>query len=228
MLQKTAEEIYRDLIETEKIIGETGNVSFNLKDISFGLKSNDAVGSIMQDWMEEWLDSKGIEFEPNEHTQEFPDFYLNIRDKKKDLLEVKVYDIKSGPGFDIANFDAYCRSLKNDAYKLNTDYLIFGYSKNEEGTIKIEALWLKKIWEISRPSEEFAVNCQVKQDIIHALRPATWYSSRTKFKPFSSKQDFVNALYNTLIKYDKTVEDPESWIEEVKSNYKEHTGEDLL
>lgn len=52
---------------------------------------------------------------------------------------------------DVANFEAYCRYLKTQAYRLDSDYLIFAYDlTNYE--FKIKKLWLKKVWEITGSS----------------------------------------------------------------------------
>ena len=51
------------------------------------------------------------------------------------------------PAFDIANFKSFIDSLINDPKRLNSDYLIFSYSFNEE--IILSSYYCKKIWELT-------------------------------------------------------------------------------
>ena len=84
--------------------------------------------------------------------------------------------------------------------RLNSDYLIFGY-RLIESKLKIEKVWLKKIWEITCSSERWPLKTQTKRDIIYNIRPASWYSAKNRFKAFTKKENFVNALYETQFKY---------------------------
>ena len=86
---------------------------------------------------------KNITFVEMDNTQEFPDFILDPFDRENNLLEVKAFNYDAGPGFDIANFESYCDSVRIKPYRLNADYLIFFYSMNDT-EIKIKNIWLKK------------------------------------------------------------------------------------
>jgi type II restriction enzyme len=86
---------------------------------------------------------------------------------------------------------------------------------------------LKKIWEITGPSKAWPVKCQVKQDIIYNIRPIIWYSLKPKFPSFSSRREFVLALNETLIQYNKTRDNSKSWLRDVEINYSLHTGDTL-
>lgn len=44
----------------------------------------------------------------------------------------------------------------------DVDYLIFGYDMGDDGVVTIKDVWLKKVWEITRPMEDWSVNLQVK------------------------------------------------------------------
>ena len=185
-----------------------------------------AIGDLFQEWLSKWLESKNIQYHTKLNTQEFPDFLLDKNSNTKGLLEIKTFDGDRSANFDVANFEAYCRSLKNNAYRLDADYLIFSY-KLADFKFTIANIWLKKIWEITVPSEQYPVKCQVKQKTIYNIRPISWYSTRGEYKAFSTRKEFVTALYNTLIKYKKTQNDNQDWLKIVEQNYLDYTGERL-
>lgn len=228
MTKLTAKEIYQKLITEESIIDKIGHIQFTLNDVSVKITSKDTVGNLMQEWLREWFVSKDIEHQENPNRQAFPDFYLNVDNRKTELLEVKTFDYKKSPNFDIANFDSYSNSLKTDAYRLDSNYLIFGYCMNDKGDISISKVWLKKIWEIAGNSGKYPLKVQEKKQIIYNIRPSTWYSARNKFKPFATKEEFLAALNETRYQYGNTRGQNNHWLQEVLANYKEHTGIDLV
>ena len=224
-----AKELFNRLTKKEKLLEEEGKILFSLKDVSIVVMSKDVIGNILQDWLGGWFKARNIEVAFPKNSQEFPDFYLNTKNKTKDLLEIKSFDLDKGANFDIANFEAYCRSLKTNAFRLDADYLIFGYRMDDDGNIKIENIWLKKIWEIAGSSGAYPLKIQQKQKIIYNIRPAIWYGSgKSRYPPFDSKEKFVNAVYETLMKYNKTSAYSKGWLEEVKIDYKKHTGKELF
>ena len=152
---------------------------------------------------------ENIDFEENTNSQSFPDFYLDIENKRRGLLEVKSFDWDRGPGFDLANFDSYCNSLLENSYRIDSDYLIFAYQM-EGSEITIKNVWLKKI--------------QEKKQVIYNLRPGTWYSERTTYKPFISKEEFLSALNETRYLYPQTRHGNGHWLKNVLKNYEAHTG----
>ena len=161
------------------------------------------------------------------NTQEFPDFYLS--DSNQDnLLEIKSFDYKASPNFDIANFDTYVRSLLVNPKKLDAHYLVFGYSL-EDGKIKIEGLWLKRIWELSTNSSSWDLKLQVKQGTIYNIRPVNFISTRVNIaQPFNTKLDFLEAIQKVLNSYDKTKGLQENWLITFKEKYQEATGIPLV
>ncbi len=223
---KTAQEVF-NLLKKQHIEKYNGNISLNLMNISVALTDKSAVGYIFQEWLASWLSKNKINFEVNLNTQEFPDFYLNPGRHNRNLLEVKTFDIEASANFDIANFDAYCRSLETKAYRLDADYLIFGYSF-VDGLLTIKEVWLKKIWEITSPSARFSVKTQVKQDIIYNIRPCTWWSDKAEYKAFETKGDFVKALYKTLIEYRGNKKIADHWIKSVEAGYIRGGGRKFL
>ncbi len=161
------------------------------------------------------------------NTQEFPDFMLHPKQDDKDLLELKVFDGSKSPNFDIANFDAYVRSLRQHAYRLHADYLIFAYLLDDEGVLQIKDIWLKKIWELSGPSGTRPIKVQEKQNKIVNLRPAVWFSTQATYNPFSTMLEFVVAIKDTL-KQTEGKQYANAWFDEVNQNYKEKFRRDIF
>ena len=222
-MKLSGKSLYSKLVDDYKIIGEKGVINFSLKDLTLSVKTKDSVGNLLQEWLKAWMEREDIEFEENSNSQKFPDFYLDKSNPKQDLLEVKSFDWDRGPGFDLANFDSYCNSLLTDAYRIDSDYLIFAYQM-EGSVITIKNVWIKKIWELACPSGPYPIKVQEKKSVIYNLRPSTWYSERTKFKPFSSKEEFLSALNETRYQYPQTRHSNGHWMKNVIKNYQEHTG----
>lgn len=201
-----------------------GTINFNLCNINVKINSTDIVGNSLQSWLKEYFIYHNIFFLEPHNTQEFPDFFLsNFSDKN--LLEVKSFIYSRNPAFDIANFESYCDSVKNKPYRLDADYLIFGYEMSEDGNITIKDLWLKKIWEIAGTSSRYALKTQIKRDVIYNIRPNSQFKNNNK-TPFSSKKDFIVALYQTLFEY-RGQEFADNWYNTFKSNFKKYYNYDF-
>jgi type II restriction enzyme len=222
-MKLNAIELYYKLTQEYKIIGEQGIINFTLKDLTISIETKDTIGNLLQEWLKAWFYKMDVDFEENSNSQKFPDFFLDIENKKSGLLEVKSFDWDRGPGFDLANFDSYCSSLLTDAYRIDSDYLIIAYQM-KGSALSIKNVWLKKIWEISCSSGTYPITVQEKKNVIYNLRPGTWYSDRTTFKPFSSKEQFLKALNETRYQYPQTRHTNAHWLNNVLKNYKEHTG----
>lgn len=222
-MKLTAQQLYHQLVHEYQIIGELGVINFTLKDLTIAVETKDTVGNLLQEWLKAWFKESNIEFEENKNSQSFPDFFLDKDDAKHGLLEIKSFDWDRGPGFDLANFDSYCNSLLTSAYRIDSDYLILAYQMRGS-TISIKNVWLKKIWELACPSGTYPIKVQEKKSVIYNLRPSTWYSQRSKFKPFASKEDFLAALNETRHLYPQTRYTNAHWLRKVLKNYEEHTG----
>jgi type II restriction enzyme len=222
-MKLTAEQLYSKLVDEYKIIGEQGSISFSLKDLTISIKTKDTVGNLLQEWLKAWFQESDIDFEENTNSQTFPDFHLDKDNPKKGLLEIKSFDFDRGPGFDLANFDSYCNSLLESAFRIDSDYLILAYQMND-GIISIKNVWLKKIWELSCPSSTYPIKVQEKKGVIYNLRPSIWYSERSIFKPFSSKERFLLALNETRYQYPQTHHTNAHWLKKVIEKYHEQTG----
>lgn len=222
-MRVNAQELYHKLVNEYKIIGEQGVINFSLKNLTIAVETKDTVGNLLQEWLKAWMKTEKIESVVNINSQVFPDFYLDITNQKIDLLEVKSFDWDRGPGFDLANFDSYCNSLLENAYRLDSDYLIFAYQM-QGSIITIKDVWIKKIWELACPSSTYPLKVQEKKSVIYNIRPSTWYSQKTKFKPFGSKEDFLAAINETRYQYPQTRHTNGHWLSNVVKNYKLHTN----
>ena len=211
-----------NLLKKDNIIGSVGKISFKLADIKVDISTTDTVGQSIQSWLKQYMVIKKIPFAEKKNTQEFPDFMLNPSEKEKDFLEVKAFIYSNGPAFDVANFESYCDLVKKNPYILDTDYLIFGYSMNGT-TIKIEDIWLKKIWQITSISKSHPLRIQAKRDKIYNIRPCTWYSTSKACLPaFTSKEQFIKAIYSTLKEYNYSSINADNWLKDFKKNYKHY------
>lgn len=223
----TAKELYKLLIDAGVKNG-TGNLVFNFLDSSVTVTAKSAVGYVFQDWLEKWMETNNILYKKDPNSQSWPDFFLDGDESNiKGLVEVKTFDASKNPNFDIANFDAYLRSIKTHAYRLDADYLIFCYDLDGNGNFCIKDLWLKKVWNITCPSNGLPIKCQVKQKVIYNIRPAIWYSKRMKNKLFGTRKKFVKAIHKTMLKFPKKYTESKQWFDEVVSDYKTHTNRDL-
>ena len=211
------DEIYPNVVNRE------GKIVFELNNIEVTINTKDSIGHMLQDWIAEWANINGIYLRANPSTQEFPDFYLSSSNEDN-LLEIKSFDYNASPNFDIANFETYVRSLLENPKKIDASYIVFGYSLIN-GRIKIEGLWLKKIWELSTNSRDWALKIQQKQGTIYNIRPVNFISNRINIaQPFATKQDFLKAIQSVLDQYEKTRGIQTNWINDFNQRYYEVTG----
>jgi len=213
----SAQDIYTLLLK-QNITDFEGRISFELMGISVDINDKSAIGYLFQEWLARWFVENDIYFRIKPNTQEFPDFLLNPKSDSEGLLEVKVFDGDAGPNFDIANFQAYCRSLKSSSYRIDADYLIFSYTLHE-ATLKITNIWLKKIWEITGPSGAYPIKTQTKQLVIYNIRPVIWFSKKAQYKAFGTKESFLSALQETLNNYPQTSDESKEWLADVNKDY---------
>ncbi len=173
-----------------------GETVFRIGDTSINVEGKDGLGGLIEEWFGIWAKNKGFIInnpKKNGSSQEFPDYYVG---SENFLLEVKAFDSTAGANFDLANFESYCESISTMPSRVDSDYLIFSYEL--EGTkLFIKNIWLKKIWEITCPSARWPLKTQTKRDVIYNIRPASWYSNNAKFKTFSTKEKFIDALFET-------------------------------
>ncbi len=228
----SAEQVYDKLLNEDKILSQKGRISFQLGSIDIIVKQRDVVGNIMQEWVEGWLKKNNYDYAPNDNTQMPPDFYLNPDDKKTELMEIKAFNYKAGPAFDIADFRMYEQELVQKPWMLDVTYLIFGYDMDATGVVTIKRVWKQKVWELSRPmiSGKFPnktiwpLNLQIKKNVVHKIRPAKWYANSKSFNTFVSKEDFLSAVIETVYMDSDTHSDFSGWEQHFISSYEKFYG----
>lgn len=220
-MKLTAQEVFNKLLLEDKIKEVKGQIKFYLGDVNIIVKQRDVVGNIMQEWLEGWLKQNCVPYKLNTNTQMPPDFYLNPDDLTEELLEVKAFNYDASPGFDIADFNAYQSEIISHPFMLYTKYLIFGYKMQEDGYVIIKDIWLKNVWEICRRMEYWPLNLQIKDKVVHKIRPCTWYSKGKgiKYKPFEKLEDFVSAIEHTVYQNPKTREKSGEWLKLFMRSY---------
>lgn len=219
----SAQAVFDKLMQTG-IISARGETYFELHGIKTIIHDSSIVGNVIQEWLKSFMSHHNIAYRIKTNTQEFPDFLMHPNRNDFDLLEVKCF--KESPNFDIANFQAYARSLLEKPYRLDADYLIFEYIE-VHGGIVIKNIWLKKVWEIACASERSPLKIQWKQGIPVNIRPATWYSRRTKFPVFASRLDFVKAIKTVLDTSSVSAGIQKDWFKKVATTYEAQTGQPL-
>lgn len=228
LINLTAEQVYDRLLNEDKIKTADGQIRFYLGDVSIIVRQKDVVGNIIQEWLEGWLRKNNIAFAANTNTQMPPDIFLNPENHTEDLLEVKAFNHSASPGFDIADFKAYAREILEHPYMLHTKYLIFGYTMNDEGIVSIRDLWLKNVWEICRSMDDWPLNVQYKNKVIHKIRPAKWHGTRSRFPLFASLEHYLSAIEETLFSYPDTHELSKGWRKKVTDSYSSFYGKEIV
>lgn len=227
-MRLSAEQVYKKMIEEDRILEKRGQIKFSFDDVDIVVKQKDVVGNIIQEWLQGWFDKRGVEYAPSENTQMPPDFFLNPSDKKRDLLEVKAFNRSASPGFDIADFRMYEEEIIDRPYMLDVDYLIFGYDLDKFGNVTVKDLWLKKVWEITRRMDKWALNLQVKQGVVQKIRPGVWYSDKKGNIPmFKCLEDFIAAMEETVYQNPKTHNDAALWRQRFIASYDNFYGVEL-
>ncbi|MBQ1175185.1 MAG: NgoBV family restriction endonuclease [Treponema sp.] len=224
-MRLNALKVFEKLLDEDKLLEIEGQIKFFLGDVDIIVKQKDVVGNIIQEWLQGWMDKRGIEYALNDNTQMPPDFFLNPDDKTTDLLEVKAFNRSASPGFDIADFRMYEEEIIEKPYMLNVDYLIFGYDMSDDGVVTIKDLWLKKVWEITRRMDGWSINLQVKQGVVHKIRPGVWYSDRPGNIPmFKCIEDFIAAIEEAVYQNPKTHESAATWKKNFIDSYRKFYG----
>lgn len=198
MYHPESQKIYDTLIKD--IAKLKGGTIFSIGDVSIDVEGKDGLGGLIEEWFGAWAEKQGFNItNPKKEgaSQEFPDYYVG---DDRGLLEVKAFDSSASANFDLANFESYCESVAKMPNRTNSDYLIFSY-KLTGSVLSIENIWLKKIWEITCPSRRWPLKTQTKRDVIYNIRPAAWYSDRATYEVFTSKESFINAVFETQAEY---------------------------
>jgi len=185
-----------------------------------------------------FLDKKNIAWDSPENTQKYPDVILS----DNHFLELKSFNYKSSPAFDLADFKSLVDDLIVNPKRLDSDYLIFGYQVLDKKII-LKEYWIKKIWEITRipvgsknKYTKGLITAQVKKGLIRNLRPYKFYPPEAKKFSFKSRRDFVIQLKKCIgddryisqcINESDPFSSAEEWFEKVSSKYLHQTGTEL-
>jgi len=216
-----------ETIEDSGVLGSKVVLKAEINDTKFTLMNKDIMGNVIQSWLEVFLDENSIKWK-SQGTQKYPDFIL----ENNDYLEVKCFLHDTTPAFDIANFKSFIDSLVIDPKRLNSDYLIFSYSFNDE--IILSSYYCKKVWEITSDMRDGLLKAQVKKGNIYNLRPCNFpkkpkdtYKTRKKF--ISKVRDRIKKHTNQLINKDSncSYKDADEWFDLVSENHKKILNEDL-
>lgn len=218
-----AQEVYNKLMVDFGFKDSTGEITFTLKDIAIIVNQNNVVGNILEEWLDKWMTENNIPHKHNEG-QSSPDFWLNLEDENNDWLEIKSFT--GSPNFDIAAYNSFINLILQKPYKLQSSYILIKY-RNEGGKVIIENCWLKKIWEISSPSEKWSIKVQDKKGIIFNIRPSVWYSEKTDYPTFESLEDFLSALEEVIYTYPDTHSKGATWKKDLIKSYKDFYGVEL-
>lgn len=218
----TASKIYDLLLNEFKIKEQLGSIEIVLGGISAKYNGKDAIGDLLQKWLNVFLKQQNFYFREPAHSQAFPDFLLS-ESSNSDFLELKTFNAEASPAFDIANFDSYYTSLLTIPERIDADYLILSY-KMVDTQLSIDNIWLKKVWEITSPSGPDPIKLQVKRNQIYNIRPSTWYSQRLQYQPFENKNEFLKAISETHKMYPQCDQYKKNWLETVKEKYFKNTG----
>lgn len=228
-MKLSPQEVYDRLLNVDKILTIEGQIRFYLGNVNIIVTQKDVVGNIIQEWLEGWLKHNDIEFTSNPNTQMPPDIFLNTNNHTKDLLEVKAFNYKASPAFDIADFKSYQQEIIREPWMLNTKYIIFGYNMSDDGIVTIKKLWLKNVWEICTSSENWPVKVQYKNKQVHKIRPASWYSRKNvRYRPFETIEDFLAAIEETVYKNPDTHDDAVGWKEKMQDSYAKFYGREIV
>src|SRR5699024_1695924 len=133
----------------EDLINQQGDVSFNLAGINHTLTSSDIIGNCIQSWLKSWFAINKVKFRELDNTQEFPDYFVELNGIEY-MLEIKCWNAKASPAFDIANITSYLNMIKQSPKKLEANYFIFAYHYDiNTAKITIDNVYNKKIYEIA-------------------------------------------------------------------------------
>lgn len=220
MLSRNFEQIKPFL---DNLVGKTGSINITIDNFSIKLDNKSVVGDALESWIIDYLNTClasnkiALTVEENTISQTFPDAYLIPTYGEKTYLEIKTFNYDSAPNFDIANFESYVESLVKDPKKIDADYLVIGYTLRNS-VLKIEKIWYKKIWELCCKSENWDLRLQIKRDMIYNIRPYNLKGelSNLTYKPFGTKQEFLDSIQRVLNQYEKTKNNFTDWLDKIK------------
>jgi hypothetical protein len=202
-----------------------GRIDFNFAGIAVGVDATtipDIINISFRAWLNQHFKNNAFYFAEPLPSAEYPHFFLDDTLPFENMLEIKTYEYNAYPTFNIANFESYCSSIKDNPHRLDTQYLVIGYTLELGGEIRIKEMWLRKIWELAGESVRYPLKTQVKRDMIYNIRPTDNFKTGKDYV-FESKEDFLNAIYETLVLY-KNEDFAKNWLSVLDKNYLTYYG----
>lgn len=202
----------------EEILHQSGNIVINLAGIPKVSKSNDIIGNCLQEWLPQWFQDNHLNLESNRYTQTFPDFiaHFDKEGKKDEMIDIKCWNYKNNPAFDIANFDSFYNVMYKNPSKIFAKYLTIGYEPIEHG-FKIDYVGLHDLWEILGETKKYPLNVQVKRGRPYAIRPVNFVKNPKS--AFKDSYKVLDAVKKFREKFPSDVVDytPDEWLKKTKS-----------
>lgn len=233
LVDKTSEEIVKLLLSEEggNILAQKGKINFNFANVRFGIKNNNIVGDVLQEWFGKYLTKNNIRHSPNSNTQAFPDFIVKSdADNTEGYCELKSFNAINAPAFDVANYYSYVEEVSKNVAILDAKYIIFAY-KLEESILTISNVYCKNIWEITGETQNESLKCQIKIGKVYNIRPVHFAGTKNvKCKPFKSLGEFLIALYKFKVEQalGSDVASHQLWIKSIAQSYTELHGDDTV
>ncbi|MDO4831440.1 MAG: NgoBV family restriction endonuclease [Clostridia bacterium] len=214
---QSLEELY-DLTK-ERLEDQHGTINIMFANRNHVYTGNDVIGNCLQEWLPDWFSFLGVNIQPGQGTQVFPDFVAIFGDSHYDM-EVKAWNINNAPAFDIANFMSFVDSTFNSPGKINARYFILGYKPENDGFAQgftVKKVFLKYIWEITAPSKKYPIGLQVKRNSPYALRPYNF--NKRPDDCFPDKESFLVAIREAFRMFPNSSLDftPDEWFERVSA-----------
>lgn len=245
MTNKTIDDLHKNLKKSLSEGSVTGKITVNLGGIESIISGKDAVGHLMQEWFFDWCKQNEFKVIPNPSTQRFPDYFIDHVNNPKGMLEIKNFDVKKTPAFDVADFYAFIETLPNDIEKLYADYIVFGYDLKNNGDLSIPNIWKMKVWELVGKSRENNVTCQIRKKTcrdnsnkclqngnvdlkgrLQKLRPYNFKVEDSSNK-FNNALEFLIALQVLLDHNHNTKDEYSNWLKNVKEAHVEKFGKEI-
>lgn len=207
-------EVYQ--LAKEEISHKKGNITITIDGITHISHSNDIIGNCLQEWLPEWFKDHGLQIEPNNRTQSFPDFFAIFPDGSREAMDIKCWNANNSPAFDIGNFNGLYTEMYNHPDHLFGKYLCIGYVPTNHG-FTIEEIYLKTLWGITGPTDTKPLNVQIKKQQIYAIRPSSNFRKNSD-KCFKSPKEFLKSMCETRNKYPSNQQDSipvDKWYEKL-------------
>ena len=157
-------------------------IKASLESSEITIEGNDAVGTILEEFIAKLLTEKFEHFIKGE-SNEPPDIF---DEKNKWNLEIKCFNISNPPSFDIYSISKFLGEKEEDDWLsktlYKTDYLIFGYEINSEGRRYLKSIHQTKLHEILGYGGKHGISVQYSGGQYKNIRPSkvsTW-NDKTK------------------------------------------------